>query len=236
MRRAVLSAPVLAAFVGAGALGVSGEQPLSAFGTVAWRAALVAGPASAVAVVARAAAEVLLAWVALGVVVSLAGALPGAGGRACAALARRITPRLVRHLVEAALGVGLTAGAVAPATAAPAGDRPPVPRPAAGRLVAIPAEPPAVLPAPGEPVGATATAAAVPAPTLAPRPPARPAAGAVIVRPGDSLWALARRRLGPTAPDAAVAAAWPRWYAANLAVIGADPDLIRPGQHLSPPR
>jgi nucleoid-associated protein YgaU len=32
-----------------------------------------------------------------------------------------------------------------------------------------------------------------------------------------------------------VAASWPRWYAANRRVIGADPDLILPGQILRPP-
>jgi hypothetical protein len=32
-----------------------------------------------------------------------------------------------------------------------------------------------------------------------------------------------------------IAAAWPRWYAANRAVIGPDPGLIRPGQELMPP-
>jgi nucleoid-associated protein YgaU len=48
------------------------------------------------------------------------------------------------------------------------------------------------------------------------------------------LWAIAATRLGPQATPALVAANWPRWYAANRAVIGADPDLIRPGQLLQP--
>ena len=34
---------------------------------------------------------------------------------------------------------------------------------------------------------------------------------------------------------AAIAREWPRWYAANRAVIGADPDLIVIGQVLTPP-
>jgi hypothetical protein len=37
------------------------------------------------------------------------------------------------------------------------------------------------------------------------------------------------------AGDAAIAAEWPRWYAANRERIGTDPDLIRPGQRLLPP-
>lgn len=64
----------------------------------------------------------------------------------------------------------------------------------------------------------------------------RPAdAATVVVRPGDSLWAIVGRHLGPDATDGAIATEWPRWYAANRAVIGADPDLIHPGQRLAPP-
>lgn len=56
-----------------------------------------------------------------------------------------------------------------------------------------------------------------------------------VVRPGDSLWSIARAHLGPQATDTEVAAEWPRWYATNRAVIGADPHLIHPGQHLLAP-
>ncbi|WP_336706445.1 LysM peptidoglycan-binding domain-containing protein [Oerskovia sp. USHLN155] len=58
----------------------------------------------------------------------------------------------------------------------------------------------------------------------------------VVVLRGDSLWSLAERALGEGATDAEVAAEWQRWYAANTAVIGEDPDLIRPGQVLRAPR
>jgi nucleoid-associated protein YgaU len=57
----------------------------------------------------------------------------------------------------------------------------------------------------------------------------------VAVRPGDSLWTLAARHLGPGATAAQVADAWPRWWAANRDVVGDDPDLLRPGQLLRPP-
>lgn len=82
------------------------------------------------------------------------------------------------------------------------------------------------------------------------RPPGTPAHGAdiqrrgaqpphagrhVTVRPGDSLWAIAARDLGPGASGAEVATAWPRWWAANRPVVGADPDVIHPGQRLSAP-
>lgn len=57
----------------------------------------------------------------------------------------------------------------------------------------------------------------------------------VPVRPGDTLWTLAARHLGPGATAAEVADAWPRWWSANRDVIGGDPDLLLPGQLLRPP-
>jgi nucleoid-associated protein YgaU len=58
----------------------------------------------------------------------------------------------------------------------------------------------------------------------------------VTVRPGDTLWAIAARHLGPAASDAQIAAEWPRWYEMNRDAIGDDPDLILPGTELSPPK
>lgn len=57
----------------------------------------------------------------------------------------------------------------------------------------------------------------------------------VVVQPGDSLWAITARHLGPAASDAKVAEVWPQWYAANRDVIGQNPDLLQPGQILHPP-
>jgi nucleoid-associated protein YgaU len=65
---------------------------------------------------------------------------------------------------------------------------------------------------------------------------ARSADDRVVVRRGDTLWAIASRSLGAGASDAEVAAEWPRWWHANRAVIGADPDLLQPGTRLVPPR
>jgi len=69
----------------------------------------------------------------------------------------------------------------------------------------------------------------------------RPATGSprrtyVVVRPGDTLWAIARADLPATADDGAVAARVRAIHQANRAVIGTDPDLIRPDQRLRMPR
>ena len=56
-----------------------------------------------------------------------------------------------------------------------------------------------------------------------------------VVQRGDSLWRIAARRLGTAdaAPTSgAVAAYWPCIYRANRQLIGADPNLILPGQRL----
>jgi resuscitation-promoting factor RpfA len=121
------------------------------------------------------------------------------------------TPAAVRRLAAVLVGAGLAAGPVW-VPAASAGQHEPLPsvdRPAStGPLV-----------------------------------PDRPAAGPrspVVVRPGDSLWAIASRRLAgdPRADRPSVgevAREWPRWYRANRALIGPDPDRLAPGQRLHPP-
>lgn len=61
----------------------------------------------------------------------------------------------------------------------------------------------------------------------------------VVVAPGDCLWTLAQRDLehrdqaAPSASD--IASATERWWQANRAAIGADPDRLLPGQRLQPP-
>lgn len=61
-------------------------------------------------------------------------------------------------------------------------------------------------------------------------------AGTVVVRPGDSLWALVADHLGPDADAGELAAGTRAWYAANRDVIGSDPDLVHPGQVLVVPQ
>ena len=78
-------------------------------------------------------------------------------------------------------------------------------------------------------------------PGLVAPPPGRASAGPagahgeVPVRRGESLWAIAARELGPGASEVDIAARWPLWYQANRDVIGTDPNVLRPGQLLTPP-
>lgn len=58
------------------------------------------------------------------------------------------------------------------------------------------------------------------------------ATAVVVVRPGDSLWAIARAGLPRTADEASVVRTVAALHALNHRTIGPDPDLIRPGQHL----
>jgi nucleoid-associated protein YgaU len=64
-------------------------------------------------------------------------------------------------------------------------------------------------------------------------PPESPAD--ITVLAGDTLWDIAARNLGPAASDVDVALHWPRWYQANKAEIGENPDVLLPGQILKPP-
>lgn len=188
-------------------------QPPLPLTRAAWAAWLShAAPDQAVVTLAAVAAWGCLAWLAASVILTVAARLPGQAGRVATAVEHRLTPPTLRRLLEAALGAAVVTGAVGPAL------------PAAAETGAPSA------PSVDRPAGAFIVDAA-------PRPTGeRPLAREVVVRSGDTLWGLAARRLGPGAGNAAIAAAWPEWYAANRDVIGADPDLIRPGQRLQPPR
>ncbi|GAB3434565.1 hypothetical protein GCM10027517_02780 [Phycicoccus ginsengisoli] len=137
-----------------------------------------------------------------------------------------------------------TASAPAPTWSPPTTDDPSAPgfAPTASPQPTASPEPPAAGEAPvtGEvPVPGWVP----PRPVVRPQPaphlvagPGRQAPAEVVVLRGDSLWSIVARHLGPEATDAEVAEAWPRWWAANRSVVGADPDLLLPGQVLSVPR
>ncbi len=59
--------------------------------------------------------------------------------------------------------------------------------------------------------------------------------GWVTVQPGDSLWRISRRLLPADASAGSIAELTRTLYALNRTTLGADPDLIRPGQRLHVP-
>lgn len=131
-------------------------------------------------------------------------------------------------------------------TVAPTSTTPAAPEPAtAGAGPATPVAEATQDPAPThrattavEPVTPPAAAglpAGTPPAASGPAVPATPARATVVVRPGDCLWSIAAAHLPAGASDAEIAAAWPAWYTANAAVVGADPDLLVPGQVLLAP-
>ncbi len=61
------------------------------------------------------------------------------------------------------------------------------------------------------------------------------APGDYVVQPGDSLWRITEKLLGPDATESEVAALWPQLYAANRVHIGDNPSLIQPGLTLTIP-
>jgi len=130
--------------------------------------------------------------------------------------------RLVAAITPAGLRRALLAGAAGALTIAPAHAEQQVAPHAAQHSVTG-------LSLPDRPEAASSR----PAPRAAPGAPT--AAGLVRVRPGDTLWAIARRNLPQTASTAEIAAATRAWHRANREVIGDDPDLIVPAQLLAPP-
>lgn len=161
----------------------------------------------------------------------LVGALPGAVGRAGRRVAERLTPRLLRGALRLLLGTAVVGGplALAPAAVADGGS---------GTGVPVLDRVPAVATA-GTTAGASSSASSSES-SSGSSSGSSAAAGTgpgsgVVVRPGDSLWRIAERSLPAEHTAADVAREWPRWYAANRAVVGPDPSLIHPGQRLAPP-
>lgn len=156
----------------------------------------------------------LLAWVVASLVLSALATAPGVGGALAARCAEAVAPRLLRRLVAVAVGAAVASGSAPALAAVPGGPTGQLPSAAA-------TSGPAVLPGVDNPQ----------LPSLD-RPAPTPA---VVVAPGDCLWSIAARHLGPTATTSGIATEWRRWYDVNRLVIGPDPDLILPGQRLTPP-
>jgi nucleoid-associated protein YgaU len=202
-----------------------------------------ATPADAVADIAAVLGLAAWGWLLLGAVLTIAETARRRPGRR---LAPRLAPAAWRRLVLATVGIGALSAPAAVAQAGP-GEPP--------HAVASPGGPPHVIAVdtqgdPGRPP-ATSVAEAIRGLRLPDRPYGRLASipphatqhhdglsrpvRRVVVRFGDSLWAIAEHRLGPQASTQAIATEWRRWYTANRALIGPDPDLISPGMVLHAP-
>jgi LysM domain len=219
------------------------------------------GPAPVDALLALGAAllcAALLGLAAVGATLSLAVVLTGQVTGRLGRLALLLTPRVVRAAVGLAVGVTVIAGPAlgastasvatsVTATAAPRADvSPERPR----QLPQLPSGWSPDRPAADDPAADDPAAEASTAPLARIEPGAHIFGGragtgrsdpadhrtVVVVHRGDTLWAIAARHLGPAATAAQVAAEWPRWHAANRSTIGADPDLILPGQSLVAPQ
>ncbi|MCV2394137.1 LysM peptidoglycan-binding domain-containing protein [Actinotalea sp. M2MS4P-6] len=173
--------------------------------------------------------------IALGLGLGLsAGALPAAAAEPAPSLGWQVTETASPTPAAEDDAASTVAGAVGALDLTGAGQ--PV---AAEVAVATPGEPAradAETASAGESATRPATSDAGPAASAASAGSATsPGADTVVVRHGDSLWALAAAHLPGAPTDAEVARAWPAWYAANREVIGSDPDLLLPGQVLVVP-
>ena len=193
------------------------------------------GADRAVVEVCLAAMWLLAVWVAVGITAGVAAALPGAAGRLGAAAMRIVLPRALYRIVAGAacLGVLVTPG-LAAASAAPSAP------PSASTPTPTPEWPTdSAVPTPQWPTDAAHHPGHRPAPQQHHAKPApaqhRAATRTVVVRAGDTLWGIAAEHLRGRPTAKRVAAAWPRWYAANRAAVGDDPNLIVPGEQLRTP-
>ncbi len=172
------------------------------------------GPEQVVLAAAGLLAWAAWGWGALGLLLTAASAAPGIAGALARRISRLVLPTGLRTTAGLALGVGLVVAAPAAAAA--------------------PAAVPSTASVPDWPV-------AEPEPTppaLPDWPSASPSDDRYTVAPGDCLWRIAEdrlRELGRHPTDAEVAREVDQWWSANRDVIGADPDLIHPGQVLRLP-
>jgi hypothetical protein len=155
-------------------------------------------------------------WGALGLLTTGAAVLPGALGATARGIQRLLLPAAGRRAAAVLIGVGIGLGGGA----------------GSGPAAAAPADP-------GPPATATDGPGLDWPSTDVPDWPPAASTGTHVVAPGDCLWTIAAGRMArpgsPAARDAEIAGAVGAWWNRNAAVIGPDPDLLLPGQLLSPP-
>lgn len=194
-------------------------------------------------------------WFAAVIATVALATVPGAAGSWAAGTARRLSPHFIRTAAGWLVGATLIAGPLASTSAFAAtpssASGPNLDRPAAAAALVV--EPPASAPT-GYPTNVALSLDRPAAPYLPPPPTPSGSSASTgdvtlvagnahraeaddtyVVRRGDTLWAVAARHLGSNATAADIAREWPRWYAANRAAIGTDPQLILPGTVLHVP-
>ncbi len=194
------------------------------------------GPDALLVLLAWVLAVLCWAWGSLGLVLTGLSALPGLAGRVAGIAVGVLLPAGLQRAAALAVGVSLVAGPVV-GWHSPGLGTPVISTAGAERSVvalpegAVPDWPSsAPVPAPEPPAEAS------PVPDW----PAAPPDGAHVVVRGDVLWDLAEQWLLDRQPDtppttSAIATAVQAWWQANTDVIGPDPDLLLPGQVLTPP-
>lgn len=203
------------------------------------------------------AAWACLIWFTGVIVLEIGAAIPGRAGRACSRAVRRCAPAVMRHLARWVVGTAMVATPLLAAPAMAASGGPSLDRPVAAAAAAPSPGAPSTtarsepsdesdparsdlyrplapyLPPPPPPAAKTSDDRGVPLLTGSPHRDL--ADDTYVVRRGDALWDIAARHLGPAASAAQIAREWPRWYEANRAVIGDNPNVIRPGEVLRAP-
>ncbi len=192
-------------------------------------------------IAASTAGMVLVGWWAAALALALVSESLRRGGLERAALVTGgLSPQFMKRLASAVLGLQLVVGGSAPAfalplTAGPAASSPMVL--AADQVASSAADLPAIepqwKPLPGPVDNGPLLRGEL---RRSPAPSSRPVPVVIEVGPGDSLWTIAARQLGPFATDVEIAQAWPRWHHENRQVIGDNPDLLLPGQLLRVPQ
>lgn len=182
---------------------------------------------------------VLVGWWAAALALALLSESLRRGGHERAALMVGVlSPRFMKRLAAAALGLQLVAGGSVPASALSSADHPGVwgQVALAGERVNSATDVPAIEPQ-WKPLPGPVESGALVRGELrqSPVPPTRSDSAVIEVGPGDSLWTIAARQLGPFATDVEIAQAWPLWHQENRQVIGDNPDLLLPGQLLRVP-
>jgi nucleoid-associated protein YgaU len=173
-------------------------------------------------------------WGAVGLGLTALAAAPGLLGATSSVLVRLVLPAAARRSAAGLLGLGLS---VAPLLGTVSVLQ--APTAAAAVTVTATATPTSSPAVPDWPSSAAQPAVpdwpAVPPTTAAPTP----SSGMHVVVRGDCLWDIAASRLAqgrPSAPtDGEIARAVRAWWSVNARLIGPDPDLLLPGQALSPP-